>query len=72
MDIANHYQKTPAQVVLRWALQLGIALIPKSTKEERIKENSQIFDFCLSEDEVASITGLNQSKHYCWDPSGIM
>lgn len=72
VDIANKCQKTPAQVVLRWALQLGIAVIPKSTKPERIEENSKLFDFSLSEDQIASISGLNQNKHYCWDPTAIV
>ncbi|KAG0422576.1 hypothetical protein HPB47_001609 [Ixodes persulcatus] len=48
------------------------AVIPKSTKAERIEENSKLFDFSLSEDQIASISGLNQNKHYCWDPTAIV
>ncbi|XP_050043910.1 uncharacterized oxidoreductase YtbE-like [Dermacentor andersoni] len=72
VEIAGKHQKKPAQVVLRWALQLGIAIIPKSSKAQRIEENANIFDFTLTDDEVAAISGLNKNKHYCWDPTNIV
>lgn len=71
VEIAGRHQKTPAQVVLRWALQLGVAIIPKSSNVQRIEENAHIFDFSLTEDEVTRITSLDQNKHYCWDPTSI-
>ncbi|XP_077516505.1 putative oxidoreductase YtbE [Amblyomma americanum] len=71
VEIAGRQQKKPAQVVLRWALQLGIAIIPKSSNAQRIEENAHIFDFSLTEDEIAAISGLNKNKHYCWDPTNI-
>uniref|UniRef100_A0A023GHU9 Putative aldo/keto reductase family n=1 Tax=Amblyomma triste TaxID=251400 RepID=A0A023GHU9_AMBTT len=71
VEIAGRHQKTPAQVVLRWALQLGIAIIPKSSNAQRIEENAQIFDFSLTEDDIAAISSLNKNKHYCWDPTHI-
>lgn len=70
-DIARQHNKTAAQVALRWALQLGICILPKSSSAERIKENLQLFDFELSDKQVSAISKLNQGKHYCWDPSNI-
>lgn len=60
--IAEKYGKTPAQVVLRWDLQHGVVTIPKSVREERIKENSDIFDFQLTSEEMGQIDSLNQDK----------
>jgi 2,5-diketo-D-gluconate reductase A len=57
-DIAVKHGKSPAQVVLRWHLQRGIIVIPKSASAHRMHENIDVFDFSLDEDEVARITGL--------------
>lgn len=56
--IAQAYQKTPAQVVLRWHIQHGLVAIPKSVHEERIRENINIFDFELTIDEMRAIDRL--------------
>ncbi|MGX7677385.1 aldo/keto reductase [Jatrophihabitans sp. DSM 45814] len=56
--IAERHGKTPAQVVLRWHIQLGNVIIPKSVTPSRIAENFEIFDFALSEDDVSAISGL--------------
>lgn len=58
--IGEKYGKTPAQVILRWDIQNEIVTIPKSIKEERIKENSDIFDFTLSPEDIEAINQLNQ------------
>lgn len=60
--IAEKYKKTPAQVVLRWHIQSGFITIPKSCKAERIKENFEIFDFQLTDDEFKSINELDGKK----------
>jgi 2,5-diketo-D-gluconate reductase A len=57
--IAAHHEKTPAQAILRWHLQLGNVVIPKSVTPERIRENIEIFDFELSEDDMAAIARLD-------------
>ena len=57
-DLAKRHGKSPAQVVLRWHFQRGFLVIPKSTTTQRIRENIDIFDFSLDDDEIASITGL--------------
>jgi diketogulonate reductase-like aldo/keto reductase len=53
--IAGAIGRTPAQVLLRWSLQRGLVVIPKSTHRERIAENAQIFDFTLSEEDMAAL-----------------
>eukprot|EP00933_Yihiella_yeosuensis_P042160 TRINITY_DN36683_c0_g1_i1.p1 TRINITY_DN36683_c0_g1~~TRINITY_DN36683_c0_g1_i1.p1 ORF type:complete len:488 (-),score=76.80 TRINITY_DN36683_c0_g1_i1:374-1837(-) len=57
-SIASRYGKTPSQVLHRWLLQLGAAVIPRSTKQERIRENSELFNFALSETDMRLINGI--------------
>jgi 2,5-diketo-D-gluconate reductase A len=57
--IAAHHGKTPAQVVLRWNIELGLVPIPKSSNKQRIAENIDIFDFALSAAEVAALSALD-------------
>ena len=57
--LAEKYKKTPAQIVLRWHIQRGIIIIPKSQKPERMKENFEIFDFEMSDEEIKEIDNLN-------------
>lgn len=61
LKISERYKKSPAQILLRWGLQRGYGVIPKSVNPDRIRENIQIFDFSLTEDEVSSISKLNQN-----------
>lgn len=68
LGLANKYGRTPAQVVLRWQLQLGNSAIPKSVRPERIVENFGVFDIELSGDEVAAITALETGKRGGPDP----
>jgi D-xylose reductase len=62
--IAEGYGKTAAQVVLRWGVQRGTAVIPKSTHIERLRENCQLFDFELSADDMHAISGLNRNRRF--------
>jgi len=62
VDIAHKYNKSVAQVILRWDLQHGVVTIPKSIKEHRIIENADVFDFELSAEEMDKIDGLNQDS----------
>jgi diketogulonate reductase-like aldo/keto reductase len=59
--IAQRVGRTPAQVLLRWCLQHDIPVIGKSTHRERIEENAQIFDFALSDDDMAELDALDQT-----------
>ncbi|HZA74659.1 MAG TPA: aldo/keto reductase [Propionibacteriaceae bacterium] len=58
--IAAAHHKSPTQVVLRWHVQLGLVVIPRSSNPDRIAENIEVFDFELSNEEMTSITGLNR------------
>ena len=60
-EIAARAGRTPAQVLLRWAVQQGIPVIPKSTHRERIAENAQIFDFELSDSDMAALDQLDET-----------
>ncbi|MCH1626678.1 aldo/keto reductase [Fredinandcohnia quinoae] len=60
--IAEKYQKSPAQVILRWDLQTGVVTIPKSIKEHRIRENADIFDFELQSEDMEKINSLNKDE----------
>lgn len=70
-NIAEEHNKTVAQVVLRWNIQKGLLTIPKSSKPQRIRENADIFNFQLSEDEVKQIDALNQNKRTGPDPDHL-
>ncbi len=61
---AKRLKKTPAQIVLRWGIQRGNAVIPKTSRLERLKENLAIFDFSLSDQEMHDISGLNCNRRF--------
>ncbi|MGZ4032377.1 MAG: aldo/keto reductase [Tumebacillaceae bacterium] len=69
--IATKYGKSIAQVILRWDLQHGVVTIPKSIKEHRIVENATIFDFELSQEEMARIDSLNENHRVGPDPDNF-
>ncbi|GAA2521207.1 aldo/keto reductase [Streptomyces levis] len=60
--IARKHDRTPAQVVLRWHIQLGNVVIPKSVTPSRIKENIEVFDFSLDAEDLAAISALNEDR----------
>nr|WP_202871978.1 aldo/keto reductase [Kribbella pratensis] len=70
-EIARAHGKSPAQVMLRWGLQQGRSVIPKSTKPERIAENLDVFDFELSVDELAAIDALDTGKRGGPEPESM-
>lgn len=70
-EIASKYNKSAAQVILRWDLQNGVVTIPKSTKEYRIVENASVFDFMLTKEEMGRIDQLNQNHRVGPDPDHI-
>jgi diketogulonate reductase-like aldo/keto reductase len=70
-DIADAHGKTAAQVMLRWGLQHGRSVIPKSTKPNRIAENFAVFDFELSSDEMTAIDGLDTGRRGGPEPDAI-
>jgi diketogulonate reductase-like aldo/keto reductase len=71
LEIARQHGKSPAQVMLRWHLQNGRGAIPKSTKPARIAENFDIFDFVLTQEQVAAIDGLDTGARGGPEPDSI-
>ncbi|WP_157257094.1 aldo/keto reductase [Paenibacillus sp. Soil750] len=70
-SLAERHGKSIAQVILRWDLQRGIVTIPKSTKEHRILENGSIFDFELTNEDMAAINSMNQNLRVGPDPDNF-
>ncbi|MDA1079128.1 MAG: aldo/keto reductase [bacterium] len=64
LSIAKAHNKTPAQVLIRWSLQRGLVVIPKSTNPDRIAENANVFDFELSDAEMEKLTKLNRNYRF--------
>lgn len=62
VDLAERYGKTPAQIVLRWHMELGLTAVPKSSDPERLAENLDVFDFSLTSEDVAAISGLDEGE----------
>jgi diketogulonate reductase-like aldo/keto reductase len=67
--IGQKHNRTPAQVVLRWHLQLGNIVIPKSVTPSRIRENIEVFDFSLDTEDLAAISALNEDRRLGPDPA---
>jgi len=67
-ELAEKYQKSPVQIVLRWDIQKGVVTIPKSVTPERIIHNANIFDFELTQEDMDKIDRLNQNKRMGQDP----
>lgn len=64
VHLARHYGRTSAQILIRWSIQNGVVTIPKSTKEKRVKENSQVFDFKLSEGDMNMLNNLHENRRF--------
>jgi diketogulonate reductase-like aldo/keto reductase len=67
-SVAAEYSRTPAQVLIRWSLQLGNVVIPRSAKPERIAENLDVFDFELAAEHMDTLNGLNDGTRVREDP----
>lgn len=70
-ELGEKYQKSPVQIVLRWDIQKGVVTIPKSVTPERIIHNSDIFDFELTEEDIARIDKLDRNVRMGEDPHQI-
>jgi len=67
--VANEVGRTPAQVLLRWGVQHGFVVLPKSTRPARIEENGRIFDFVLDASAMQRLDGLEEGLTTGWDPA---
>jgi diketogulonate reductase-like aldo/keto reductase len=70
-DIAERHDKTQQQIVLRWCIQQGTQPLPRSTSPEHIRDNFQIFDFELSDDDMDTLNNLSDGERVTWDPAGM-
>ncbi len=71
-EIGKKHNKTSAQIMLRWCIEVGTIPLPKSVTPERIKQNIEIFDFKLDEDDMDKIKGLEKGMRTCWDPTHVL
>jgi diketogulonate reductase-like aldo/keto reductase len=69
--LAEKYRNTPAQIALRWDLQHEVVTIPKSTRPDRIAENTQIFDFELSPEDMNVLDALDEGRRIGPDPANF-
>lgn len=69
--LAGKYGKSNAQIMIRWSLQLGNIVIPKSAHEDRIKENFEVFDFKINNHDMQLIGELNEDLRTCWNPEHV-
>lgn len=71
-ELAKKYGKSTAQILIRFHIDKDLIVIPKSTNEQRIKENLQVFDFKLSKEDIDKLIDLNRSFRYClFDKNGL-
>lgn len=71
VQLAQKYEKTPAQIILRWELSQNLIVIPKSVHKERIRENYNVFDFLLEPADEAKIDALNKDLHFGTSPDNF-
>jgi diketogulonate reductase-like aldo/keto reductase len=67
--LGAEHGKSAAQILIRWGLQHGLVVLPKSTHADRIRENAEVFDVTLTGAEMASLDALHEDLRTCWDPS---
>jgi diketogulonate reductase-like aldo/keto reductase len=72
VEVAKNCAKLPSQVLLSWAIQQNVGVIPKSVNRKHIQENFQALKFKLSQADVEKLNRLNKNIRYCWDPTNIL
>ncbi len=70
-SLSKKYSKTPAQLMIRWSLQHGLVAIPKSDREKRIRENSQVVDFEISNSDMRFLDSVDEGLRLNWDPTNV-
>ena len=64
VEMASKYGRSPAQIILRWALQRGCSVVPKSTRPERLAENLELGGFLISEEDMTRLASLDQRRRF--------
>ena len=67
-EIADKYGKSYAQIMLRWCIEEGMVVLPKSVTPSRIKENIELFDFALTTEDITALEGCDRDLRTCWSP----
>ena len=68
-EISAKYNKSAAQIMIRWVLQHGAVVLPKSSDPKRITENADVFDFSITDDDMNAIDALTENWRCTWDPT---
>ncbi|MGE5379274.1 MAG: aldo/keto reductase [Candidatus Saccharibacteria bacterium] len=71
LEMAKKYGRTPAQMLIRWSLQKGLVVLPKTVSEERLRENAAVFDFSITESDEETMDDWNEELHTTWNPADI-
>ena len=71
VELAANYGKTPAQIMIRWSLQHGLVVIPKSSRPERILENAAVFDFEIRAADMKRLDALDEHSRVAWNPENL-
>ncbi|XP_063043412.1 glyoxal reductase isoform X2 [Engraulis encrasicolus] len=69
LEVASGCKRNTAQVLLKWAVQQNVPVLPKSCNPSRVLENGQLFDFELSQEDMKKLTSLDNGQRFCWDPT---
>ncbi|XP_033992411.1 uncharacterized oxidoreductase YtbE-like [Trematomus bernacchii] len=72
LEVSKNCERTPAQVLLRWAVQQGVPVLPKSSNPDRIKDNAKLFDFTLSDTDMDRLSALDCGHKFCRDASQVV
>ncbi len=67
--MAKKYSRSPAQILIRWALQHDVVVLPKSANRQRIAEDAAVFDFTISPEDMRTLDGFDENLRTCWDPT---
>jgi diketogulonate reductase-like aldo/keto reductase len=71
VKVAKKHDRTVAQVLVRWCLEHEVIVIPKSVREERIRENADVFSFSLDREDLATLDALDEGFRTSWDPTDV-
>jgi diketogulonate reductase-like aldo/keto reductase len=71
LRVARKHRKTAAQVLIRWALEHDLIVLPKTVRRERLQENADVFDFALDGQDMAILDGLDEGLRVAWDPTNV-
>ncbi len=72
ISIAEKYHKTSSQILIRWCLQKDVICIPKSSQKQHIKENADVFDFEITENDMLELDNLHENYRSTWDPTNVL